>query len=174
MRFRASATPASRPADPAAAVPAHAEALASLWERTGSRPAGLTAGEAAGRRGTVVERAEGGRTTEVLEEVVESLLEPLMLLLIAVAVLSAVFGELRDAIAIFVVIVIIGAVEAVAEVRAKRALRSLRDLSAPTALVRRAGVPQAVPVGDVVVGDVLLVEAGTLVAADARVVVADG
>jgi P-type Ca2+ transporter type 2C len=174
MRFMASATPASRPADPAAAVPAHAEALASLWERTGSRPAGLTADEAAGRRGTVVERAEGGRTTEVLEEVVESLLEPLMLLLIAVAVLSAVFGELRDAIAIFVVIVIIGAVEAVAEVRAKRALRSLRDLSAPTALVRRAGVPQAVPVADVVVGDVLLVEGGTLVAADARVVVADG
>ena len=83
-----------------------------------------------------------------------------MLLLIAVAVLSAIFGELRDAIAIFVVIVIIGAVEAIAEVRAKRALRALRDLSAPNALVRRAGVAEAVPVGGLVVGDVLLVEAG--------------
>ena len=70
-----------------------------------------------------------------------------MLLLIAVAVLSAIFGELRDAIAIFVVIVIIGAVEAIAEVRAKRALRALRDLSAPNALVRRAGVVEAVPLG---------------------------
>src|SRR5205814_5434153 len=60
------------------------------------------------------------------------------------------------------------------EVRAKRALRALRDLSAPNALVRRAGVAQAVPVGALVVGDVLLVEAGTVVAADARVVQADG
>jgi hypothetical protein len=77
-----------------------------------------------------------------------------MLLLIVVAVLSAIFGELRDAIAIFFVIVVIGAVEAVAEVRAKRALRALRDLSAPNALVRRAGVAQAIPVGDLVIGDV--------------------
>ena len=53
--------------------------------------------------------------------------------------LSAIFGELRDAIAIFFVIVVIGAVEAIAEVRAKRALRALRDLSAPNALVRRGG-----------------------------------
>jgi Ca2+-transporting ATPase len=97
-----------------------------------------------------------------------------MLLLIAVAVLSGIFGELRDAIAIFFVIVIIGAVEAISEVRAKRALKALRQLSAPNALVRRAGVAAAVPVGDLVVGDVLLVEAGTLVAADARVMVADG
>ena len=97
-----------------------------------------------------------------------------MLLLIAVAVLSAIFGELRDAIAIFIVIVIIGAVEAVAEVRATRALRALRELSAPNALVRRAGVAEAIAVGDLVIGDVLLVEAGTLVAADVRVVSADG
>jgi P-type Ca2+ transporter type 2C len=110
----------------------------------------------------------------VLGELSESLAEPLMLLLILVAVLSAIFGELRDAIAIFVVIVIIGAVEAVSEVRAKRALRALRDLSAPNALVRRAGVAEAVPVGALVVGDVLLVEAGSVVAADARVVEADG
>ena len=68
-----------------------------------------------------------------------------MLLLIVVAVLSAIFGELRDAIAIFFVIVIIGAVEAISEVRAKRALRALRDLSAPNALVRRAGVARGGP-----------------------------
>jgi P-type Ca2+ transporter type 2C len=175
MRFMASATPAARPADRAPApVPAHAEPLAVLWERSDSRPGGLTAEEVASRRGTATARTEGGQTGAILEELAESLAEPLMLLLLAVAVLSAIFGELRDAIAIFVVIVIIGAVEAIAEVRAKRALRALRDLSAPSALVRRAGVAEAVPVGGLVVGDVLLVEAGSVVAADARVVEADG
>ncbi|MBV9002339.1 MAG: cation-translocating P-type ATPase, partial [Solirubrobacterales bacterium] len=89
-------------------------------------------------------------------------------------ILSAIFGELRDAIAIFSVIVLVSAVEAISEVRAKRALRALRELSAPHALVRRAGVAVTVPVAALVVGDVLLVQAGTVVAADARVVEADG
>ncbi len=170
----ASAAPASRPAERALAAAVHAEPVQAVWERIGSRPDGLTAEEVASRRGPAIERSEGRRGGAVLVELAESLAEPLMLLLIAVAVLSAIFGELRDAIAIFVVIVIIGAVEAIAEVRAKRALRTLRDLSAPNALVRRAGGVEAVPLSGLVIGDVLLVEAGSVVAADARVVEADG
>ncbi|MFL5852798.1 MAG: cation-translocating P-type ATPase [Solirubrobacteraceae bacterium] len=170
----ASATPAVRPADGAPAVPAHAEPLAVLWERTGSRPGGLTPVEAEQRRGTAAVRTEGNQTMAVLEELVESVVEPLQLLLVAVGVLSAIFGELRDAIAIFVVIALVSAVEAISEVRAKRALRALRDLSAPNALVRRAGTVAAVPLDALVIGDVLLVEAGSVVAADARVTEAEG
>src|SRR6185369_16424135 len=92
----------------------------------------------------------------------------------AVGVLSAIFGELRDAIAIFAIIALVSAVEAISEVRAKRALRALRDLSAPNALVQREGFVAAVPADALVIGDVLLVEAGSVVAADARVVEADG
>ena len=174
MRFMGSATSALRAADGTACIPVHAEQLQAVWERTGSRPGGLTVDEVASRRGPASTEAERSQVGAILAEVAESLAEPLMLLLIVVAVLSAIFGELRDAITIFVVIVIIGAVEAIAEVRAKRSLRALRDLSAPNALVRRAGVAKPVPIADLVVGDVLLVEAGTLVAADARVVAADG
>ena len=166
---RASAVPVH--AQPQA-VPIHAQPQAVVWERTGSRPSGLTSSEVAERR-TAPVRTERG-STAMLGEIVESLTEPLMLLLIVVAVLTAIFGELRDAIVIFSVIVLIGAVEAVSEVRAKRALRALHDLSAPNSLVRRGGVAVTVPVGALVVGDVLLVEAGSVVAADARVVEADG
>jgi P-type Ca2+ transporter type 2C len=170
----ASATPASRGADGAPVAPAHGEPLAVLWKRTGSRPAGLTAQEVEQRRGTAAVRTEESPTRAVLEELLESVVEPLQLLLVAVGVLSAIFGELRDAIAIFVVIALVSAVEAISEVRAKRALRALRDLSAPTAVVRREGAATAVPVDALVVGDVLLVEAGSVVAADTRVVAADG
>jgi Ca2+-transporting ATPase len=144
-----------------------------VWERTGSRPAGLRPEEVAQRR-TAAVRTERGNTSAVFGEMVESVVDPFQLLLVVVGVLSAIFGELRDAIAIFTVIVLVSAVEAISEVRAKRALRALRELSAPDALVRRAGVAQAVPVGALVVGDVLLVEAGSVMAADARVVEADG
>jgi P-type Ca2+ transporter type 2C len=170
----ARATPASRGADGAPVAPAHGEPLAVLWKRTGSRPAGLTAQEVEQRRGTAAVRTEESPTRAVLEELLESVVEPLQLLLVAVGVLSAIFGELRDAIAIFVVIALVSAVEAISEVRAKRALRALRDLSAPTAVVRREGAVAAVPVDALVVGDVLLVEAGSVVAADARVIAADG
>jgi Ca2+-transporting ATPase len=174
MRYMARATPTARPADRAPAVPAHAEPLADLWERTGSRPGGLTAEEVEQRRGTAVVRTEGSQTMAVLGELVESVVEPLQLLLVAVGVLSAIFGELRDAIAIFAIIALVSAVEAISEVRAKRALRALRDLSAPNALVRREGAVATVPVDALVIDDVLLVEAGSVVAADARVVEADG
>src|SRR5918992_3815801 len=170
----ASATPASRDAGRAPAVPVHAEPLPALWERTGSRPGGLTAEEVEQRRGTAAVRTEGSRTMAVLGTLVEAVVEPLQLLLVAVGVLSAIFGELRDAIAIFAIIALVSAVEAISEVRAKRALRALRDLSAPNAFVRRAGTVAAIPVDALVIGDVLLVEAGSVVAADARVVEADG
>jgi len=168
------ATPASRPADGTSAIPVHAEPLAVLWERTGSRPGGLTPEEAERRRGTAAVQTEGSPTRAVLKELLESVVEPLQLLLVAVGALSAIFGELRDAIAIFAVIALVSAVEAISEVRAKRALRALRDLSAPNALVRRTGAAAAVPIEALVIGDVLLVEAGSVVAADARVVEADG
>jgi Ca2+-transporting ATPase len=167
------ATRASSRADLAPAVPVHAEPLAVVWERTSSRPGGLEREEVARRR-TATVRTDRGNTSAVLGEIVESVLEPLQLLLVVVGVLSAIFGELRDAIAIFSVIVVVSAVEAISEVRAKRALQALRELSAPNALVRRAGVARSVPVGALVVGDVLLVAAGSVVAADARVVEADG
>jgi P-type Ca2+ transporter type 2C len=168
-----SATLASSGADRTPVLPAHAAPPALVWERTDSRPGGLTPEEVAQRR-TAEVHTERGNTSAVLGELAESVVEPLQLLLVVVGALSAIFGELRDAIAIFSVIVVVSAVQAISEVRAKRALRALRELSAPTALVRRGGIAVAVPVGALVVGDVLLVEAGSVVAADARVVEADG
>ena len=167
------ATSAPSRGNQAPTLPVHAQPLALVWERTQSRPEGLSNEEVATRR-TAPVRTQEGNTSAVLGEIVESLAEPLQLLLLVVAVLSAIFGEVRDAIAIFTVIVLVSAVEATSEVRAKHALKALRDLSAPNALVRRSGAAVAVPVGALVVGDVLLVEAGSVVAADARVVEADG
>ena len=170
----ASATGASRLADAAPAVPVHAEPLGVVWARIRSRPSGLTPEEVQQRRGTAVVRTEKTPAMALLGELAESVVEPLQLLLVAVGVLSAIFGELRDAIAIFAVIALVSIVEAISEIRATRALRALRDLSAPNALVRRAGTVASVPLEALVIGDVLLVEAGSIVAADARVVEADG
>jgi len=60
------------------------------------------------------------------------------------------------------------------EVRAKRALDRLAALVAPTATVIRDAVPRALRVGDVVVGDLVRVQAGDQIVADGTVVAANG
>jgi P-type Ca2+ transporter type 2C len=118
---------------------------------------------------------EGQRKREPWwEELGESFTEPLQLLLIAVAVLSAVFGEVRDAIVIAVVIAAVAVTETVTEVRAATAIEALRAMTAPTARLRRGAGTVEVPAASLVPGDVLAVAAGDIVPADARVLAARG
>ena len=100
------------------------------------------------------------------KELLESLVEPLQLLLVAVGVLYAVFGELRDALIILGVIVAVASVESATEWRAGRAIRALRELAAPRAIVRRGGTVLEVTPDELVPGDVVLLTAGSRVPAD--------
>src|SRR6185437_12960921 len=95
IRFMSSATRVSSRSDRTLAIPVHAEPPAVVWELTGSRPSGLRTEEVAQRR-TAAVQAERGNPSAVLGEIVESVVEPLQLLLVVVGVLSAIFGELRD------------------------------------------------------------------------------
>ena len=98
---------------------------------------------------------EGQRKREPWwEELGESVTEPLQLLLAAVAVLSAVFGELRDAIVIGSVIAAVAVTETVTEVRAARAIEALRAMTAPVARLRRDGRAAEVPAASLVPGAV--------------------
>ena len=150
----------------------HARPGGEVLEALTSGEGGLGEAEAAARR-PAPQRA-GRRVPHWLAELGESLVEPLQLLLVAVGVLSAVFGEVSDAVAIFVVIGAVVVIETVTEMRAGRAINALKELSAPTARVLRAGAPVEVPAADLVSGDVLVVEAGDRVPADARVLAATG
>ncbi len=100
----------------------------------------------------------------------EALAEPLILLLLATALLYALLGELEDALTIFAVILAVAAAEVVNETRAKRAIASLRALGAPSATVVRGGAPAALPAAEVVPGDLVLLAAGDRVPADLRLV----
>jgi Ca2+-transporting ATPase len=109
-----------------------------------------------------------------IEEFFESFTEPLQLLLVGVAVLSFVFGELGDALAILGVIILTATVETFSEVRAARAISALDTLTAPHARAIRDGNPATVEAVRVVPGDVLVLQAGDVVAADARLLEAHG
>lgn len=108
------------------------------------------------------------------EELLEELAEPMILFLLGTGALYALWGEAADAVTIVVVVVALVAVEVVGERRAELAVAALRQLAEPTAAVRRDGRVREAPREEVVPGDVVLLQAGRRVAADARLIAAYG
>jgi P-type Ca2+ transporter type 2C len=101
----------------------------------------------------------------------EQYLSPVIGLLIVASVVSGAMGEWLDAIAIGCILVVNGLVGFFQEYRAERAMAALRSLTAPRARVVRDGNSRLVPAAEIVPGDILLLEAGDIVAADAQVLV---
>lgn len=98
---------------------------------------------------------------------------PVVWLLLGASVLSALLKEVIDAIAIGAIVVTNGLVGFFQEYRAERAVLALRSMTAPRARVLRDGRSVVIPSLQVVQGDVLLLEAGDVVAADARLLEAN-
>ena len=95
----------------------------------------------------------------------------LVIVLIGAAGLAGAVGDLGDAAAILVVILLNALLGYTQEHRAEAALTALRGMLAPNARVRRDGHSALVDATEIVPGDVLLLEAGDRIAADARVLV---
>lgn len=91
-------------------------------------------------------------------------------ILIVAAVISGVMGEWVDAIAILAIVLLNGLIGFFQEERAERALAALQKMSAPLAKVLRDGRLCSIPASEVVPGDILELEAGDNIAADARLV----
>src|SRR5512139_1786224 len=92
-----------------------------------------------------------------------------IILLVAIA-LSALVGEVVDAAIIAVIVVFVAVLGFVQEYRAERAIEALRKMLSPTITVLRGGREDEVPSKDLVPGDIMVLEAGDKIPADARIV----
>jgi magnesium-transporting ATPase (P-type) len=138
-----------------------------------SPPAGLTEAEAARRlaqRGPL----KAPPTSRSYASIVRANVFTIFNLILAVAgAVTIAFGEWQDA--LFLGILFFNsAIGIVQEVRAKRALDRLAALVAPTATVVRDGAARQVGVGQVVVGDLLRIQAGDQIVADGKLETASG
>lgn len=91
-----------------------------------------------------------------------------MLILMAAAVVAAFAGELSDAIIILLVVVLNAAFGVFQETKAENAIDALQKMSTPTTRVRRDGQITQLSSKELVVGDVILLEAGDIIPADVR------
>ncbi len=89
-------------------------------------------------------------------------------ILIGAGLVSGVLGEWIDCIAILAIVVLNGVIGFYQEYSAEQSMAALRKMTAPQAKTFRDGKAVAIPAAEVVPGDVLLLEDGDLVAADAR------
>jgi Ca2+-transporting ATPase len=94
----------------------------------------------------------------------------LIVILIIAIVLSALVGEVVDAVIIAVIVVFCAVLGFIQEYRAERALEALKKMLSPTITVLRRGKEEEVPSKELVPGDILLLEAGDKIPADARLV----
>jgi Ca2+-transporting ATPase len=90
------------------------------------------------------------------------------LILTAAAAISLVIGSFRDAVPILAIVCLFSMLGFVQEYRADRAIRALKRLAVPSVRVRRDGVISEIIASGLVVGDVILLEAGNVVPADCR------
>ncbi|MBH0177244.1 MAG: cation-translocating P-type ATPase, partial [Nitrospira sp.] len=88
--------------------------------------------------------------------------------LIGAAMLSGLLADWLDAAAILAIVLFNGLLGFVQEFRAERSLVALRKMSVATARVFRDGVLLSIPARELVPGDVILLEAGDRIPADAR------
>jgi P-type Ca2+ transporter type 2C len=94
----------------------------------------------------------------------------LIVILLVATALSAVLGHGVEAIAIAVIVLLAVLLGFVQEYRAERAIEALRRMTALTATVLRNDEEVEIPARDLVPGDVILLRAGDVVPADARLV----
>ncbi|MBN1537746.1 MAG: HAD-IC family P-type ATPase [Anaerolineales bacterium] len=102
------------------------------------------------------------------KEFLKELNEPLILLLIFTGILYILLGEVSDGITIFLVILLLNTIEVLNEQRANKAISALQKLAESTALVVRNHTLQEIDTAELVPGDILMLQAGRRIPADAR------
>jgi Ca2+-transporting ATPase len=93
--------------------------------------------------------------------------EPMFLLLVACGTLYLILGDIEEALMLLSFVFVVMGITLYQERKTERALEALRDLSSPRALVIRDGVEKRIAGRDVVPGDIIVVQEGDRVPADA-------
>ena len=95
--------------------------------------------------------------------------EAMVVVLIIAAIISVVLSDWKDAVAIVVIVVLNAALGFIQEYRAEKAMAALKQMAAPVVKVRRDGRIIQLAARELVPGDVIILEVGDAIPADARV-----
>lgn len=141
-----------------------------------SSPEGLSAVESAKRLALHGKnKLEEGKKTSIIKQFFSQMADPMIIILLAAALISAITsrysGEGFADVFIILFVVIVNAILGVyQENKAEKAIEALQKMAAATSKVLREGRIEVVKSEDLVVGDVVVLEAGDAVPADGRII----
>ena len=106
----------------------------------------------------------------VLKEVI---MEPMFILLLAACIIYFAVGQLKEGIIMLASIFIVAGISLFQEYRSKNAVLALKKISAAHSTVIRNGEQINIPSDEIVVDDIVLLEEGELISADALIMSAN-
>ena len=154
---------------------AYAEKIEDIFKKLNTSKDGLTDEEALKRlvlNGKNILNKK--KKTSIFKMVLSQLTDKMIIILFIAAFLSFILGEQAEGIVILIIIVINAVISIVQEKKAADAVEALRNMNAPMANVIRDGTVKQIPSSDLVVGDVIYLEAGGIVPADIRLISDNG
>ena len=152
------------------------ESVETVLKETNSTKSGLTNDEAQRRlQENGKNKLAEGKKDSIFKQFLGQLADPMIIILLVAAavsgVLAAIEGEGFTDVIIILAVVIFNAVLGVyQENKAEKAIEALQEMAAATSKVYRNGELVTVRSEDLVVGDVILLEAGDAVPADGRII----
>ncbi|WP_304341323.1 cation-translocating P-type ATPase [Metaclostridioides mangenotii] len=96
--------------------------------------------------------------------------DPMVLILIGAAAFSFILKEWTEAFVILTIVVLNAVIGIVQEKKAESSIQALRSISAPNAQVLRQGEESIIPANEIVVGDIVFLEDGSMIPADMRLI----
>ncbi|MEG0284322.1 MAG: cation-translocating P-type ATPase [Erysipelotrichales bacterium] len=119
----------------------------------------------------VLEKVENDSALRI---VINNIIEPLNIVLIGVILICFFIQEYKEVIIISVIITINIIISTIQELKSQKALDALKQLSSPKSTVIRNGETIEIDSDQLVVGDIVILEAGNYIPADLRVIEAGG
>lgn len=112
--------------------------------------------------------------SSILSLILDSIRQPMIILLLSIAAISLVFGKYLEAVVMVFVVLAYVSVEFVNKYRSDRVMAQLKKLTLPTTKVIRKGKVEEIKTTDLVVGDIIILSSGYSVPADARLIESSG
>ena len=119
---------------------------------------------------------EEGKKESIIIRFIKQFKDFMIIILIIAAIVSAIVsylentGDYFDSLIIIAIVLFNGVMGLIQETKAEKAIEALKKMSSPVAKVRRNGKVQTIKGKDVVPGDIVILEAGSFVPADIRLI----
>jgi Ca2+-transporting ATPase len=111
---------------------------------------------------------EDKKKKTILQMILHQLTDFMILILIVVAIVSGILGDLTDTLIILAIVIINATVGFIQEFRSEKAMEALKNMVPSFARVIREGNTLEIAAAELVPGDVVLLEAGNIIPADIR------